>query len=85
MLTNYIEQLKNCEQLKEQISSLNIELDNQKLILENQIFADEEKMKKLIEEKNIINDDLINIQNSKSWKITKPLRVIMSNIQRKEW
>lgn len=81
---NYIEQLKNCEQLKEQISSLNIELDNQKLILENQIFADEEKMKKLIEEKNIINDDLINIQNSKSWKITKPLRVIMSNIQRKE-
>ena len=41
-------------------------------------------MKKLIEEKNIINDDLINIQNSKSWKIAKPLRVIMSNIQRKE-
>lgn len=88
---DYIEQLKNCEQLKEQINSLNIERDNlnqeinnQKIILENQILADEEKMKKLIEEKNIINNELINIQNSKSWKITKPLRVIMSNIQRKE-
>lgn len=88
---DYIELLKNCEQLKEQINCLNIERDNlnqeinnQKIILENQILSNEEKTKKIIEEKNIINNYLNNIQNSRSWKITKPLRVIMTRIKRKE-
>lgn len=91
---DYINQLKTNDELKENTSKLNIEIGNLvqemnnqksiKSILENQLLTQEKVIKELTEENNKINDDLEKIQNSKSWKITKPLRTIMTKIQRKE-
>ena len=88
---DYINQLKINDELQENTSKLNIEIgnlvqemNNQKTILEEQLLTQEKVIKELTEENNKINDDLEKIQNSKSWKITKPLRTIMTKIQRKE-
>ena len=90
-MIDYINQLKINDELQENNSKLNIEIgnlvqemNNQKTILEEQLLTQEKVIKELTEENNKINDDLEKIQNSKSWKITKPLRTIMTKIQRKE-
>ncbi len=62
------------------IDSLKNKIDVQ----EKQINEMEQNIKKLACEVTFLNNEISNIYNSKSWKVTKPLRVLTEKVHKKE-